>query len=140
MRLAKKYKNSTHNCVGPKTITTANYATETWAAKLLRAVTLSRRKWALADVHLFFWQVLKPCAICVAQDPRKHKPRVSLRAFRRTRVIWFVVRPQKRRTTSGGEVCAYLDQALFCERDVTRLCTRDGGMSQVWLKPGIVYK
>jgi len=41
---------------------------------------------------------------------------------------------------SGGEVCVYLDQALFCEWDVTRLCMRDGRMSQVWLKSGIVYR
>jgi len=96
--------------------------------------------WVLANVHFLFWKVSKPRAICVAQDPRNYKLRVSLRAFRRTRVIWFVARPQERRTMSAGEVCVYLDQALFCEWDVTRLCTRDGGMSQVWLKPGIVYE
>ena len=82
-----------------------------------------------------FWKVWKPRAVCVARDPRNYKPHVSLRAFRRTRVIWFVARPQKRRTISGGEACVYLDQALFCEWNVTRLCMRDGGMSQVCLKP-----
>jgi len=89
---------------------------------------------------LSFWRGWKPRAICVAQHPRNYQPRVSLRAFRRTRVILFVARPQKRRTISGGEACVYLDQALFCEWDVTRLCMRYGGMSQVCLKPGIVYR
>ena len=96
--------------------------------------------WALADKHLFLWQVSKPRAICVAQDPRNYKPHVSLRAFRRTRVIWLVAHPQKQWTISGGEVRVYLDQDLFCEWNITRLCTWDGGMSQVCVKPGIAYK
>ena len=82
MRLPKKYKTSTHNCVGP--------------------------------------EVLNPCAICVAQDPRNYKSRVSLRAFRRTRVICYVL-SLVHRSEKLFLVAKYvytLDQALFCEWDV----------------------
>ena len=142
--VAQEVQGSMHNCVGPKTRTTANFATEhgqrsrcTWQhyheASGMSDVGSSRCVFS-------FWKVWKPRAVCVARDPRNYKPHVSLRAFRRTRVIWFVARPQKRRTISGGEACVYLDQALFCEWDVTCLCMRDGGMIQVCLKPGIVYR
>ena len=48
-----------------------------------------------------------------AEDPRNYKLRVSLRAFRRTRVIWFVARAQKRRTIPVAKLYVYLNSGSY---------------------------
>ena len=72
------------------------------------------RMWLFADVHFFLakcWSHFRHMHGS-AQDPRNYQLRVSLRAFRRTRVIWSVARAQKRRTIWVAKLFVYLNQAL----------------------------